>query len=72
MVSTNTQGLLLLQNFSITRIRSKEGDLKGAGFLSRESFSLEALGGMPYYDFSVLELTSIGSIRSAPHQEVAV
>jgi hypothetical protein len=72
MVSTNTQGLLLLQNLSIIRRRSKEGDFKGVGFLSLGLFFLEAVQSMPYYDFSILEQASIRVIRTTPHQEVAV
>jgi hypothetical protein len=72
MVSTNTPGQLLLQDFSITRRRSKEGDLRKVSFLSLEPFSLEAIRGMPYHSVSILEVTSKRSIRSIPRQEVPV
>jgi hypothetical protein len=72
MISTNAPGQLLLQDLSITRRRSKEGDLRDAGFLSSEPFSLEVGRDMPYYGVSILELTNIRSIQYTPHQEVAV
>jgi len=71
-VSTYTQGQLPLHKLSI----SKRGVIKrirhGWGFLSLGSIFLEAIQGIPYYGFSILERTSIRSIRSTPHQEVAV
>jgi len=72
MISTNAPGQLLLQDISITRRRSKEGDLRDVGFLSPELFSLEVGRDMPYYGVSILELTNIRSIQCTPHQEVAV
>jgi hypothetical protein len=72
IVSTNPPRQLLLQDLSIIRRRSKNGDSTGRGFLSFGLFSLEAGRGMPYYGDSILELTNTRAIRSTPHQEVAV
>jgi hypothetical protein len=72
MISTNAPGQLLLQDLSITRRRSEEGDLRDACFLSPEPFSLEAGRDIPYYGVSILELSNIRSIQCTPHQEVAV
>jgi hypothetical protein len=72
MISTKAPGQLLLQDISITRRRSKEGDSRDGCFLSPEPFSLEAGRDMPYYGVSILELTNIRSIQCTPQQEVAV